>query len=99
MIADVVGNLRADGLCVLGIFRKKCQAASGIGELGQGGPGFLHGAAVVLEVVIAEYAYRINHRVVPLRLFDGILQAMTTGVVFAVGHNKNHLLSRVPFFR
>ncbi len=45
LIADVVGNLRADGLCVLGVFRKKGQAASGIGKLAQGGSGFLHGAA------------------------------------------------------
>ena len=28
LVANVVGNLRADGLCVVGIFREKGEAAS-----------------------------------------------------------------------
>jgi len=87
------------GFCVVGIFREKGQAASGIGELGQGGAGLLHSAPVVLEVVIAEYAHGVNHSVIALGLFDGVLEAMTAGIILAVGYHKNYLLIARAFLQ
>jgi len=58
MIADVVGNLRADGPLCPWHLQEKRPGRQWHCKLAQGGSAFFMAAAVVLEVVIAEYAYR-----------------------------------------
>jgi len=93
------GHLRADGFCVVGIFRKKARPPVALASWDRAVRAFFIARPVVLEVVIAEYAHGVNHSVIALGLFDGVLEAMTAGIILAVVTTRIIFLSRVPFFK
>ena len=99
LVADVVGDLRADGLRVVHVFREKRQAAGGIGQFAERGARLFHGAMIVLDVVVAEQAHGINQGIVPLGLLDCIFQAVRLALSSPSVTTRITFLSRVPFFR
>ncbi len=78
---------------------KKARPPVALASCAQRGARFFHGAAVVLDIVVAEHAHGVNHGIVPLRLLDGIFQAVPAGIVLAVGHDQDHFLVARAFLQ
>src|SRR5437879_4276779 len=92
LIADIAGNLRANGLCVGDVLGEEGEAAGGGGQFSKRAARLFHVAAVVLDVVIAEDSDGINQGVRALRFLHRVGQRAAAGVVHAVGHHQQHFL-------
>src|SRR5271163_2973828 len=94
LVADVVGDLFADVVDVVDVFRKVGQAARGFGDVFEGFPGVL-GA---LFAFLAEQTDGVDHRIGLLDFADGSLQGVVAGVVFAVGDDEQDAFVLGSFF-
>src|SRR5438445_6071025 len=92
LIADIAGNLRANGLCVGDVLGEEGEAAGGGGQFRKRAPRLFHVAAVVLDVVVAEDSDGINQGVRALRFLHRVGQRAVAGVVHAVGHHQQDFL-------
>src|SRR5712692_10351027 len=91
LIADIVRDLRADVFDILKVFGEKRQPAGSLGKLLK----FFARALRIFLAFLAEQSHGINHRVGLLRFFQGLLERLAAGVVFAVGdHQENFLVPR-----
>src|SRR5262249_46550116 len=94
LVADVVGDLVADVVNILHVFREIGEAAGGVGDFLEGFFGFGFGFALLF----AQQADGVDDRVGLLNLFDGFFERVAAGVVFAVGDDQKDVLIFVRLF-
>src|SRR6267154_5796637 len=94
LVADIASNLVADVVDVVYIFRKKCDAAGGRGDILQGAHGFL----AILFVFVAEKADGIDDDVGLLNFAHGFFKRGTADIVFALGDHQQNFFVLVAFF-
>ena len=95
LIADIASDLVADVVDVVYIFRKKCHAAGGRGDIFQGAHGFL----AILFVFVAEKTDGIDDDVGLLNFAHGFFKRVAADIVFAVGDHQQNFLVFVAFFQ
>jgi hypothetical protein len=95
LIANVAGDLIADIVNVVHIFRKEGYSTGGGGNIFQGAHGFL----AILLVLIAEETDRVDDHVGLLDFAHGFFKTVTADVVYTIGDDQQNLLVLVALLK